>query len=203
MEAQLPVAGRVEASHPRRWLWRALLVLALLLGAGVLTLMWWWDVEPPSHDVVAVAQSGAKARGERVVEGTVTSDALAQMARLLVDKRGGYLSNDVLPPGVFMDNSPNWEFGVLVQCRDMARALRNSFSRSQTQSLEDKDLQEAEPLLSFTNDRWMFPSSEGQYREAIVLIESYRSRLQDSDNQDAQFYARADNLADYLSVVEA
>ena len=56
---------------------------------------------------------------------------------------------------------PRWEFGVLVQTRDMARAMRKDFSRSQSQSTEDVDLAEAEPRLHFNSDSWLFPSSEG------------------------------------------
>ena len=74
---------------------------------------------------------------------------LIQVAETLLDKRGGYLSNDRLPPGVLMDNMPNWEFGALVQIRDMAKALRNDFSRSQSQSAEDRDLTVAEPQFNF------------------------------------------------------
>ena len=83
--------------------------------------------------------------------------------QVLLDKRGGYLSNDRLPPGVLMDNVPNWEFGSLTASRDLVRALRNDFSRSQTQSTEDPDLAEADPLLSSPNDRWLFP----QLREPV------------------------------------
>ncbi len=122
-------------------------------------------------------------------------------AQTLLDKRGGYLSNDRFPPGVLMDNVPNWEFGVLTATRDLARTLRNDWSRSQTQSVEDKDLQEAEPLFSSPNDRWLLPSSESQYRKAIAHVDGYLVRLADHDATNAQFYARADNLADYLQVV--
>ncbi len=203
MEPDAQLISEVKTSGSRRWFWRAVVWFLLLSGGALLSLMWWWDVEPESYDVVAAAQAGAKSRSERVVVGSVTSDALVQVARSMLHKRGGYLSNDVLPPGAFMDNVPNWEFGVLEQCRDLARALRNNFSRSQSQSVEDKDLQEADPLFSFTNDRWMFPRSEGEYADAIEHIERYRTRLQDEDSADAQFFARADNLADYLALVES
>lgn len=202
MEPDSAVVNRPEPQR-RRWLLRTVLGLIVLVGASILALMWWWDVEPAGFDVVASTESAAQARGERVVVGTVTSDTLVQVAQAMLDKRGGYLSNDVLPPGAIMDNVPNWEFGVLVQCRDLSRALRNGFSRSQTQSIEDKDLSEADPLFSFTNDRWMFPRTEGEYRDAIEHIAHYRTRLQDNDSADAQFYARADNLADYFAVVES
>jgi len=120
----------------------------------------------------------------------------------MLHKRGGYLSNDIMPPGVFMDNMPNWEFGVLVQVRDLAKAMRNEFSRSQTQSTEDKDLQLADPLFSFSNDRWILPSAESQYRKGNARIEDYLVRLGDTDDFNAQFFARADNLVDWLAVVE-
>ncbi len=169
----------------------------------ILSLMWWWDKEVPLYDSVVRTQAEAASRGEKVVVGTLTTDALIQVVNHMLHKRGGYLSNDILPPGIFMDNMPNWEFGVLVQCRDLARAMRNGFSRSLTQSAEDKDLEEADPLLSSTNDRWLFPSSESQYENAIEHLIHYRHRLQDGGKDDAQFYARADNLADYLGVVES
>jgi hypothetical protein len=203
MEPEISAVPDRSAAPKRRWFWRSLLWLLILIGGGGLALMWWWDVEPAPFDVVAASEAAAKARGERVVVGTVLADTLVTVAASMLDKRGGYLSNDVLPPGVIMDNVPSWEFGVLVQCRDLTRALRNGFSRSQTQSIEDKDLQEADPLFSFTNDRWMFPRSEGEYRDAIGYVEKYRTRLQDNDSSDAQFYARADNLADYLALVES
>jgi hypothetical protein len=183
----------------RKFFWLAPLLLLVIV---ILVLMWWWDEEVELYDGVAQTRAEVEARGERVVVGTMTTDALIQVVGHMLDKRGGYISYDLLPPGAFMDNMPTWEFGVLVQCRDLARSLRNGFSRSLTQSVEDRDLIEAEPLLSFTNDRWMFPSSEGEYREAMDYLRSYRTRLQDANMQDAQFFARADNLADYLGMVE-
>jgi hypothetical protein len=122
-------------------------------------------------------------------------------AETLLDKRGGYISNAKLPPGVLMDDVPNWEFGVLTATRDLAREMRNKFARSQSQSEEDADLKEADPLFSSPNDRWLLPSSESQYRKAIDRVEGYFVRLGKNDPNGAQFYARADSLADYLDLV--
>jgi hypothetical protein len=102
-----------------------------------------------------------------------------------------------------MDNVPNWEFGSLTASRDLMRTLRNDFSRSQTQSTEDKDLAEADPLLSGPNDRWLLPSSESQYRKAMGDLDGYLLRLGDAPDSNAHFYARADNLADYLQLVSS
>ena len=193
----------METSAPRRPRWKLNGIVAVVLGYAliILALMWWWDTEPAYFDPIKVTQEMATARQQPVVVGTATTSALIRSIEVMLDKRGGYLSNDKLPPGLLMDNMPNWEFGVVTASRDLTRAMRNEFSRSQTQSVEDKDLQEAEPLISSPNDRWFLPSSESQYRKATAHIESYATRLADTNKDDAQFYARADNLADFLSVV--
>lgn len=156
-----------------------------------------WDSEPglleiDKHNLVSDAG---------YVTGTATVTALIDVAGILLDKPGGYLTNDIVPPGVWMDNVPNWELGVVVQMRDMIRALRNNLSRSQSQSAEDQDLVNAEQNFFFNNDRWFWPDTEGKFRAGIKDLENYRKRLADTSQQDAQFYARADNLNMWLSEV--
>ena len=107
-----------------------------------------------------------------------------------------------MPPWVFLDNVPNWEFGVLTQVRDLARAMRNDFSRSQTQSTEDPDLSQADPLFHYDSERWFPPDTEGRYRKAMVALDKYLARLSSPTDPQAQFFARADNLTDWLSIVE-
>ncbi len=158
-----------------------------------------WGRAPSRFDVRKEAASRA---GGQMVTGTATTATLIITAEHLLDKPGGYLSNDVAPPSVFMDDMPSWEFGVLVQVRDMADSLRNDFSRSRSQSLENAALAEAAPLFNYHNDSWIFPSSESQYRKAIKATEKYLTQLSEQSHQDAQFYARADNLRDWLARVE-
>jgi hypothetical protein len=193
-----------DTSNPRRrGLRRAILALIALLVLLIAALMWWWDTEPRLFDPVAVTRTQMQELSRPVSTGATTTVTLITSVRTLLDKRGGYLSNDKMPPGVFMDNVPNWEFGSLTASRDLVRALRNDFSRSQTQSTEDKDLAEADPLLNSPNDRWLLPSSESQYRKAIRHLDGYLGRLGDADGSNAHFYARADNLADYLQLASS
>jgi hypothetical protein len=180
--------------HTLLWLGSGAFGLLLLVELG---LGWYWSREP---GIFWVNQTDA--RGHPNVVGYATVDTLIQEIDFLLDKPGGYLSNDVMPPGVWLDDMPNFEFGVLVQCRDLARVLRNDYSRSQSQSTEDQDLAIAEPALNFTNDSWIFPTSESKYREARAALMRYRARLIDSNEADAQFFARADNLREWLAVVE-
>ena len=175
----------------------ALAIIIVLM----LLLMFYWDSEPDSFDVIAHSQYTNQGSSD-FVTGFVTTVTLIRVADTLLDKRGGYLSNDITPPSVFMDNIPSWEFGVLTQIRDMARAMRNDFSRSQTQSIEDKDLMIADPQFHFDSESWILPATEGEYQKGIDALRNYVRRLSDPNEQDAQFFARADNLRDWLAVVE-
>lgn len=196
----MAIISRFHESRTR-WLLRAGGVLVALYLVLVLALMWWWSYEPEQFDVAKLAQRRAAVHQQALVAGSVVTSTLMGCAETLLDKRGGYISNDLFPPGLLMDNVPNWEFGVLTATRDLARELRNKFSRSQSQSEEDVDLKEADPLFSSPNDRWLLPSSEGQYRKAIAHIDGYFVRIGKNDPNGAQFYARADNLADYFDLV--
>ena len=167
-----------------------------------LALMFWFNHEPERFDPQQRSQLHAEQHGHKVVTGYTTTATLIEVLQTLMDKRGGYMSNDIMPPWVFLDNQPNWEFGVLTQSRDLIRALRNDLSRSQTQSTEDVDLAEADPMLHYDNARWFPPDTEGRYRKASEYLEAYLTKLSSPASPDAQFYARADNLADWLSVVE-
>jgi len=175
--------------------------LVVLYMLAILALMFYWDQEPDLFDVQNVAQQEASGAPD-VVTGDVTTAALIRVMQTLLDKRGGYLSNDIAPPGILMDNIPRWEFGVITQSRDMAAALRNDFSRSQSQSTEDDDLVIAAPQLSYDTESWLLPSSESEYRTGIEALQRYLERLSDEDDSNAQFFARADNLAAWLAIVE-
>ncbi len=181
------------------WACGLLLATYLVIALG---LSFWWGQEPPRFDVKANALALSNNDPSQVVVGSTTTAAVITAANTLLNKPGGYLSNDVTLPGVLMDNIPNWEFGVLIQLRDVSRALRNEIGRSQSQSIEDVDLARAEPQFNFQNDSWIFPSSEGEYRQGIEYLITYHQRLAQSGATDAQFYARADNLREWLAIVE-
>jgi hypothetical protein len=180
-------------------------VSAAIVGVYLLTnigFAWWWDDEPDTFAVRENAASHAQSLNRQLVTGYITTATLIRLAQTLLDKRGGYVTNDLMPPGVWLDNLPNWEFGVLTQIRDTARAFRIDFSRSQSQSTEDPDLAEAEGKFFFDNSSWVFPQTEDEYDDGIRLLEDYLTRLADPAEPNAQFYARADNLQQWLQGVE-
>ena len=137
----------------------------------------WWDMEPAVADIKQLSIEQAEILGVKPVTGFATMTAVITVTDTLLTKPGGYLTNDKFPPSVVMDNMPAFEFGALQQIRDMALVLRNDFSRSQSQSVEDADLIKAQPSLNFDNSRWVFPSAEGEYNKALVSFKQYRTRL--------------------------
>jgi hypothetical protein len=175
-------------------------VVVFLLLNLVLFLV--WNNEPELFDVRAEALARVGGDPARLWPGTVTTNTLIRTVDTLLNKPGGYLSNDIAPPSILMDDLPNWEFGVVNQVRDLAKALRNDMSRSRTQSTEDPALQIAEPHFNYQNDAWILPSTESEFSAGNEQLELYLERLIDANNQSAQFYARADNLSDYLDLVE-
>lgn len=196
--ASFQLQGESRAGTAMR-LTGAALVAYLLV---VIVLGLYWSLQPGLFDVDERAEARAAAMGRERVTGFTTTATLIEIADILLEKPGGYMSNDVFPPVWWLDNMPNWEFGVLVQLRDLARVMRNDLSRSQSQSREDPDLSEAEGKFFFDNSAWMFPQTEDQYRDGIRHMENYLTRLSDPRQPDAQFYERADNLRSYLAAAE-
>jgi len=176
----------------------AVVVLIVLL---LFVLSVYWGQEPDLFDVRQAAEENAKAKNHPLVTGYITTHTLIEVAQTLLDKPGGYLSNDVMPPGVMMDNIPSWEFGALVQVRDFSKALRNDISRQQTQSQENPDLAKAEPQFNVDSRSWLFPAAESEYRKGIEALQRYLDGLANHSDPNTQFYSRADNLRDWLKVV--
>ncbi|MFQ5772857.1 MAG: DUF2333 family protein [bacterium] len=180
--------------------WIIWLIIGLWLGLMfVLSII--WGSEPDQFDVRQAAQTRADRNNENIVTGYITTSTLIDVASKLMDKSGGYLSNDVMPPSIFMDNIPNWEFGVLVQVRDFTKALRNDISRAQTQSKENPDLAKAEPQFNVNSESWLFPAAESEYRKGVDALERYLHGLGDPNNPTTQFFSRADNLRDWLKII--
>jgi hypothetical protein len=182
---------------PSRWIPIGI-VLYLLIAVAVGI---YWSITPDHFDPGEKAAEYAAADGGDVVTGSVTTATLMGVAETLLDKPGGYLHNDRFPPGLWLDNMPNWEYGALIQVRDLSRAMREVLSRSQSQSTEDADLAMAEPRYNFDSNSWVLPSSESEYRQALEYTRNYFRRLSDVNSPDAQFFARADNLRYWLSTV--
>ena len=181
---------------------KALLTFAILLGILFYGIAVYWSFEPKPIDLKSQVAIDAKAEHHQIVTGYTSVSALIYISETLLDKPGGFLSNDVLPPSIFMDNMPSWELGALQMIRDHSLALRDGFSRSQSQSVDSPALNSAHSLFSIEHTNWMVPSAENSYRNAINELKSYRNAIANTGKQNDQFYARADNLNEWLGLIE-
>lgn len=169
-------------------------ILGILLIAYLLICLaigWYWSREPGLDDLTVLPVGDNSA----LTTGSHTARTVQALVGTLLDKPGGFISNDISPPGIWLDNMPSWEFGVLVQVRDITRSMRRDMARSQSQSTEDPDLSRAEPLFHFDHNSWALPASEREYRSGLLALNSYVTRL---ESGNASFYARADNLAGWI-----
>lgn len=172
------------------------IVAFLMMALGI-----YWSREPAPFAVHSSVDAVLHEPIAHPVAGAVTTATLEQIVTTLLDKPGGFINNDIAPPGAWLDNMPSWERGALQQARDMMRTLRDDFGRAETNAEPDEDLAHAEPRLNFSSNSWMLPSSESQYRDARAYLHAYLLRLQKDNSSTAHFAATPANLDRYLARV--
>ena len=198
MSEDLP---HVETSKGLLW---GLGIFVSIIILGILAIGWYWSFEPKQFDVKkeTLVRSKKKVSVDALPTGSVYTNTLAHIAEMLMEKPGGYMTNDVAPPGVLLDDITSFEYGALVMLRDAASALRNHHARSQSQSAEDPDLGKAEPYFYYEHDSWALPSTEAEYQKGIEALDRYMKRLADPKAKPAaHFYARADNLWQHVEII--
>lgn len=163
---------------------------------------WYWSMSPDTFNVKDKVKAQATRSSQVEVPGYTLTTAMILVTETMLNKPGGYLANDVMPPGVLLDNMPSWEFGVLEMTRDLALAMRKDFSRSQSQSVENPHIAKAVPQFNMDHNEWIFPAAESSYQKGVDLLYTYRAELVDPSRGESQFYTRADNLREWLKLVE-
>lgn len=166
----------------------------------------YWSSAPSSLNISAAIQRQLAIlkipTPAHLPKGVATTSTLIAVSETLLDKSGGYLANDFFPPGIWLDNMPHWEFGVVLQVRDTTQILRASLSQSNLNHDLDVDLQRAEVRFNFSDHSWGFPATESQYRAGIEHLQQYNRRLLQAGDESAQFHTDAQHLNDYLAGVE-
>ncbi|MEC8917180.1 MAG: DUF2333 family protein [Pseudomonadota bacterium] len=201
------------------WIWKPLvaLVVIYLLVCIVLGIWWSWTPSPTDPRQAVQMQRGfpqsvdtggddaqpppAIAPGEALLASNIS------ILDTLLDKPGGYLRNDVMPPGLWLDNMPNWEAGVTRQVRDAVTLLGESLS------VGDAPLTQANESLAGDLESWRWPASETVLRaarnnlgEAFTAVENAAGP--GAPNQDAATPAESTSqldaaaLSDWLSQVQ-
>lgn len=184
--------------------------VALLLVVLSSAIMFYVSDEPPMFNVYSQVNNFKESKNlDNVEDGTYTILTAINLSKKLRDKKGGYMSNDVMPPFIFLDNIPNWEFGVVEILRVTNSSLRHSMTRSQSQSVENPNLVIAQPKYNMDSTTWIFPDIQDHHDAAEIYLTNFLYELNGlketnndieikSSNYQSEFYARADNLADII-----
>ena len=121
-DSDLEQAEVTEGENPKSSILRVTTALIGLYLVAAIIIGVIWSREPAGlDDFVDLEQQSGLA--QNAVTGTTTTVTFIAVADKMLNKSGGYLSNDIFPPGVWLDNMHNWEFGVLTLLRDTARVL--------------------------------------------------------------------------------
>lgn len=179
---------RIEAlERPQYgWIWKPLLALLVIYLLVALGLGIWWSRTPALE-----AQPDAPPAAD-AAPGTATLDALSGLVGTLLDKPGGYLRNDLAPPGLWLDNMPAWELGVLSQARRLGQALP-AMAGGEPAALEALQVQ-----LDGDSRDWFYPSTEHRLAQVRTGLERYREALEEGQGG---FAADGRGLAPWLSGV--
>ncbi len=167
------------------WIWKPLLVALVLALVVALGLGIWWSRTP-------ALEAAPEASVADAATGAATVDGLSGLVGTLLDKPGGYLRNDLVPPGLWLDNMPAWELGVLGQARRLSQALP-TMAGSDAAALDA-----ARTALDGDADDWFYPSTEHRLERARTALEGYRQALAGGQ---AAFAADAQGLAAWLNGV--
>ncbi|MGQ0335186.1 DUF2333 family protein [Halomonas elongata] len=173
------------------WIWKPLLVLLILYLVVTVALGVWWSRTPAGFDV---EQAVAEQRdGGTAARGAVTVAGLRTTLATLIDKPGGYLRNDIAPPGLWLDNMPAWEYGVLRQARTLVAAMP-ALADGSAETFEAT----ATRLRGDGRD-WLYPSTEHRIRQALDDLDAYLVQLGEPGH--AGFGDDGKGLAPWLSQV--
>ncbi|WP_027967339.1 DUF2333 family protein [Halomonas halocynthiae] len=152
------------------WLWKPLLVLVAVYLLVVIGLGIWWSRTP---EPLVIEESVVVHRGTGVAaRGAVTTVGLMAVVDTLLNKPGGYLRNDIAPPGVWLDNMPAWELGVLQQARQLALAMPGMSAEPLP------EIEQASDALLGNSRAWFYPSTEHRLNTAGEALGSYLQRLE-------------------------
>jgi len=185
------------------WVWKPLLGLVVVYLVVTLALGAWWSLTPDGFDV---QQASAEQRGRLASDapgaapldtspagrGAVIIATQMTLLDTLLDKQGGYLRNDMLPPGLWLDNMPAWELGVLKQARGEAHTL------VEKSAMQPGALKEAQERLDGDSQDWLYPSTEHRIAKAR---DAYAVVLDDLNQQRDALPAEGDVPAYWLSRV--
>ena len=137
-------------------------------------------------------ESEVKAPPAGWTKGLMTTDTMIVIGE---DLFSNWLPNDKIYPTIFLDNPQNFQLGALEMMRYTSRAMRDYLVRFGSSGEIDPNCDAAFTLLSNDPMKWILPSAESRYKDALDNYKNLRARLVSGE---AAFSPREDNLKDLL-----
>ncbi|QEM81480.2 DUF2333 family protein [Halomonas binhaiensis] len=152
------------------WIWKPLAGLAILVIVVVAGLTIWWSLAPSRFDVNAATLERREAASADA-KGAMAVATLAEVVDTLLDKPGGYLRDDILPPGLLMDNMSSWEAGVLSQARLLGAALPKLDAQA------GESVAQVNELLQGDDSQWFGTSTGKRLADASTQLDTYLAQF--------------------------
>lgn len=169
--------------------------ILLAVGAflvGMYGVALWVDQEPETVDIADIKKHYP--RNNEIVKGYITAETMVRGIDKILNKNGGYIRNDIMPPFSLLDNMPAYEIGYLKVIREGAFVLRDKMSKVE---FEDANLSKAQPAIVYSANTWglaFMANTEDQYEISLKHFIMYRDSLVDADTTKGQFVPRANDL---------
>lgn len=183
------------------------IVAAFLLGPALfliysLVYQLYRAVDPmrfPNPPAALMSRLDAAANAEHKVKGAALLNSVYAELQRELDSPFGWSANDLyVSPTRWLDNRNARQRGVIFATRMLTQFFSTHYSKLGAADAENKHLKDCrEKRLVYGEDVWGFfrPSSESEYREAIVKMKAYESELL---NNAAVFNLRSDDMYNTL-----
>ncbi|WP_025562563.1 DUF2333 family protein [Psychromonas sp. SP041] len=156
---------------------------------------------PKSLQVSEILENEGVSNANDII-GEATTSAFIYTVDAILNKDGGYTANDLLVKAGNFDNMPSFERGVVAQAREIGYALRDRFSRGNSNDRANPDLTQMQPLINFSDEAWYpIADSEMNYKKAVKHARNYLKDITTPQENKAKFFARADSLEKYFDKV--
>ncbi len=148
----------------------------------------------------ATADSSGTAKGPSEFNGppgvAFVTALIEPMQHELNQRFWGWRPNDLIQ---FTDDVNEYQLGVLEVTRRAARVLTDNISRTGATAAINPHLERAMNAFMIRADRYLWPSAESQYKEAINNLNRYKEML---IKHETTFYTRTDNLVPLLKAMQ-
>jgi hypothetical protein len=155
---------------------------------------------PFAESPVVGALQGVTSDSPEAQKGAALGRAMVVRLEHEMDSTFGWSVNDLwVSPTRWLDNRANRQRGVIFATRMLAGFYATQLAKYGTVDAENEWLKEArEKRFAFSEDSWLLPSTEGEYRKGIELVRRYAGAVVEGK---AVFNMRSDDLYNLFTFI--